>query len=188
MAEKVILFDMDGTLADYDSAMYQDLYKLRAPDDPSFDMYGPAVPMWAEARMDLIKRQPGWWKNLKKNDLGFQILTIAQFAGFEDIHILTKGPRSKPQAWAEKLEWCHEHLEPYNVKVTITEDKGLTYGRVLVDDFPPYVERWLEHRPRGIVIMPKNTSNANFVHPQVHLYDGTDKYKLCKLLYKAYNR
>ena len=72
-------------------------------------------------------------------------------------------------AWGEKLEWCRLHL-PEDVQVTLTEDKGLVYGRVLVDDWPPYVLRWLEWRKRGLVIMPAREWNEGFEHRQVIRY------------------
>ena len=58
--------------------------------------------------------------------------------------------------------------------VIITRDKGLVYGKILVDDYPGYVERWLEWRPRGTVIMPANEENKNFSHQNVIRYDGSN--------------
>jgi hypothetical protein len=58
--------------------------------------------------------------------------------------------------------------------VTITHDKGLVYGAVLVDDWPDYILKWLEHRPRGLVIMPAHDHNAGFTHHNVVRYDGTN--------------
>tara|TARA_Y100000310_G_C20512920_1_gene729762 strand:+ start:436 stop:588 length:153 start_codon:yes stop_codon:yes gene_type:complete len=49
--------------------------------------------------------------------------------------------------------------------MTITEDKGIVYGKVLVDDYPCYIKRWLENRPRGLVIMPAHSYNRDFEHP-----------------------
>jgi len=43
----------------------------------------------------------------------------------------------------------------------------MVYGRALVDDWPPYVEAWLEYRPRGLVIMPDRPWNQGFSHPNV---------------------
>jgi 5'-nucleotidase len=56
--------------------------------------------------------------------------------------------------------------------VTITMDKGLVYGKVLVDDYPEYALRWLKWRKRGLVIMPNQPWNQGFEHPQVHRYTG----------------
>jgi hypothetical protein len=85
--------------------------------------------------------------------------------------VLTQGPRRNANAWTGKKLWIDKNLGQ-DVDITITRDKGLVYGKVLVDDFPEYIERWLEWRPRGLVIMPVNESNINFKHPQVIRYDG----------------
>ena len=65
-------------------------------------------------------------------------------------------------------------LDRSDQRITITQDKGLVYGKVLVDDYPVYVVRWLEWRPRGLVIMPANPSNVRFTHPNVIRYDSTN--------------
>jgi hypothetical protein len=67
--------------------------------------------------------------------------------------------------------WIDKHLGQ-GVDITITRDKGLVYGKVLVDDWPEYINRWLEWRPRGLVIMPANEANKGYFHPQVIRYDG----------------
>lgn len=68
----------------------------------------------------------------------------------------------------EKVEWCHKNLPmEKGISVSLVENKGLVYGRVLVDDYPPYVESWLKWRPRGLVIMPAHDHNVSFSHPNV---------------------
>jgi len=57
-------------------------------------------------------------------------------------------------------------------QVTITMDKGLVYGRLLVDDYPDYVSAWLRWRKRAFVIMPAHPWNEGFAHPQVYRYQG----------------
>ncbi len=87
--------------------------------------------------------------------------------------ILTQGPSKNPPAWTGKKLWIDENLGP-EVDVTITRDKGLVYGKVLVDDFPPYIERWLAWRKNGLVIMPVNELNKDYKHSRVIRYDGTN--------------
>jgi 5'-nucleotidase len=159
------LVDMDGTLCDYEGTMARDLAALRAPGEP------PAMgdEPWLRARESAIRRQPGWWRGLPRFQLGFDVLAELQALQFE-VHVLTKGPASAPNSWTEKLEWCQQHLP--GVPVTITMDKGLVYGKVLVDDWPPYVERWLAWRPRGLVILPAHPHNAGFSHRNAIRYDG----------------
>lgn len=184
----VALFDLDGTLADYEGAMRRGLIEIAGPnDDP--DYRDPTVPLFPSdydkepnnhkhpsshirRRMDCIKRQPGWWEDLPVLDLGMGIYRIACEMGFER-HVLTKGPKNTTGAWTEKVHWCQKNL-PDDNKITITQDKGLVYGKLLVDDYPPYILSWLKWRPRGLVIMPAATSNKGFAHDNVIRYDGTN--------------
>ncbi|MGA0270493.1 MAG: hypothetical protein ACO3ME_09370, partial [Ilumatobacteraceae bacterium] len=66
--------------------------------------------------------------------------------------------------------WCREHL-PGDL-VTISSDKSMVYGRVLMDDWPPYVVPWLKARPRALVILPDRPWNQGFEHPRVIRYTG----------------
>lgn len=170
--EPVALVDMDGTIVDYDGAMKRDLEALRSPEEPVVAHCGPDGddPPHIEARIRLIRGQPGWWRDLKPLPAGMQLLQTMQLLGFR-AHILTKGPKSTLNAWTEKAQWCQAHIP--GVPVTVTADKGLVYGAVLFDDWPPYVARWLEWRPRGLVVMPSWPWNKDFTHPNVIKYDGT---------------
>lgn len=166
----VALLDMDGTVVDYDGQMRSDLEKLQGPEEAPY-IPGPGDhPPHIEARMDLIKSQVMWWYNLPGHQPGFRVVGLLRERGFR-IHVLTKGPYRTLGAWTEKVRWVREHLPFANV--SITDDKSLTYGAVLVDDWIPYVEGWLEYRPRGLVIMPAHTWNEGFSHPQVIRFTGT---------------
>lgn len=164
-------FDMDGTLFDYDGQLRKDLKVLMSPGEvmPE-DLYDESKP-YLKARMDLIKMQPGWWLNLPEFLLGWDVYKLAEAKDFR-VQILTKGPKTKFNAWAEKAECIYRH---FGDKVSINingEDKSGNYARFLVDDYPEYIEGWLEHRPRGLVIMPAHPYNADFKHPNVIRYDG----------------
>lgn len=171
---KIALFDMDGSLANFDDAMRNGLEAMRAPQEPPIpdDLWDmEKMPHIAE-RMRLIKSEPSWWRKLGRIDEGFQVMTWAREIGYH-IDILTKGPAAHPMGWAEKMQWCQDHVEkPFDTH--ITQNKGLVYGTMLYDDFPDYVLAWLEHRPRGLVIMPYTRSNEEFCHPQVLRWDGTN--------------
>lgn len=167
----IALFDLDGTLANYDKAMREHLKLLKSPHEPSFDDFWDA-PEHIEQRMRLIKKQPGWWLDLEPIESGFEILDLAGDLGFE-IRVLTKGPYYSESAWTEKLQWCKKYL-PHCVQVTITMDKSAVYGRVLVDDYTDYMSSWLSNRPRGLGIMPLNEQNKDFRHKNVIHYDGSN--------------
>jgi len=169
--DKIALFDLDGTLVDHDGQLLKDLQGLASEFEPAPVLYAD-IP-YLEARRHVITSQVGWWLRLEKFQLGWDVLAVAKEIGFS-IAVLTKGPSRKHAAWAEKIEWCNRHLSDYIDGVTITHDKGLVYGAVLVDDWSEYIIKWLEHRPRGLVIMPAHDHNAGFSHPNVVRYDGTN--------------
>ena len=178
------LVDMDGTLCNYDDALYRDLQKIKSPGEElkyPIDYDTPHM----SARIDLIRNQPGWWRNLEPLQKGFDVFNLMKELDYE-IHILTKGPRACPNAWTEKMQWCEEHIP--GIPVTITRQKGLVYGKVLVDDWPSYIESWLKWRPRGLVIMPSHPWNVNFTHPLVIPYDGKDITQVRKALIKVVER
>lgn len=182
--EKIALFDMDGTLCDYDGAIQRDYNLTKSECDPPYSHDNKQYP-YLKRRVDFIRRTPGWWKKLEKFKLGWDILSVSDMIGFTP-HILTQGPRACSNAWSEKLEWIQENIG--EVDITITRNKGLVYGTFLVDDYPPYIEAWLKWRPRGKVIMPAHDYNKDFKHPNVLRYDGTNINDVVVILKELYNR
>ena len=173
--ENIALFDMDGSLADYDGAMLEALEELRSGGESPLSREtlwaGKELPHLA-ARMRLVKRQPGWWLNLRPIAEGFAVLEWCRRLGF-DVHILTKGPKRHSNAWDEKVQWCQKHIGE-DADIHVTSDKGLVYGKMLYDDYPDYMLRWLRHRPRGLGIMPVTPTNKDFSHPNVVMYRGAE--------------
>jgi hypothetical protein len=163
-----------------------DMEKIQSPFDPPIRRHDDNEPAYISERKRLIRSQRNWWVKLEKMQLGFDIYELAREIGF-NINVLTKGPWTCPHAWAEKVIWCRNHLHG-DVKITISEDKSIVYGRVLVDDYEPYVSGWLNYRPRGLVIMPKNEENAHINHPQVVIYDGSNLSTVRNRMQEAFNR
>jgi len=171
--EKIALFDMDGTLCDYEKGLEESMIKLRAPMEPEYSgVPHDNAPDYLRARADIIRINPEWWANLPKFQLGFDIWDLTEKLGYRRM-ILTQGPKRNPNAWTGKKLWIDRNLGQ-TVDITITRDKGLVYGKILVDDWPEYIDRWLKWRPRGLVIMPANKANGDYKHPQVIRYDGSN--------------
>ena len=172
--ENIALFDMDGTLCDYNEGLYSELEKIRSPTwEPIYRSFhgGEDIPQYMLTRKDLITSHETWWANLPRFQLGWDVLDIAKELGYRPM-ILTQAPKNNPSALAGKLRWLRSNLE--DIDFTMTLDKGLVYGRVLVDDYPEYIKRWLTWRKNGLVIMPANDRNLSFSHNQVVRYDGSN--------------
>jgi 5'-nucleotidase len=169
--EKIALFDLDGTLCDYEKSLIGMLNAIISPHEGRFcAVPRDDAPQYLRTRMNLIRASAEWWANLPRFKLGFDIWGYIGSLGFRRM-VLTAGPKRNANAWAGKKLWIDKNLG-IDTEVTITRDKGLVYGKILVDDWPDYIKRWLEWRPRGLVIMPASNSNCDFAHPQVVRYTG----------------
>lgn len=191
---RVGLFDMDGTLANYEKAMRSWLDLMKESSEPHYEVHA-REPSYFYERHRVIRRQPGFWRNLEKIDVGFEVLRIAQEVGFRNIHACTRGPSDCPSAWSEKFEWIQKHKEsgllPNSMKITVTEDKGTVYGRFLCDDHIPFLNRWLEHRKRGLAILvlpvPRKI-DFDSLHPNIVCFDGSQVNELKSKLEQAFVR
>lgn len=192
--QRIALIDLDGTVCNYDKAMATEMAKITGPDEMPYDKYkanfGGDI-AYLNARRKLIQNQAGFWKNLEPLKLGFEIVEELKNIGYS-LNILTQGPRKSLNAWTEKAEWANKYLP--GVPITITQDKALSYGRVLVDDFSPYFLRWLEHRPRGVVVCVAHPWNEMFskgagsYQSNIFRYDGTNREQLVEILTEAFSR
>ena len=172
MKDKIALFDLDGTLCDYYNTLLNHMAMLASPGEEVVHPDYKKDPLYIRARVDLIRKSSTWWANLPILQLGFDIWEETDRRGFRHM-ILTQGPKYNPSSWKGKKLWIDRNLGT-DTDITITRDKSLVYGKVLVDDYPGYIEGWLDHRPRGLVVMPANHKNKDFKHCQVVRYDGSN--------------
>ena len=187
--DDIVLIDLDSTVADHDGQIGFDLEKLRSPDEPSFYSYvkGNKLPDYLFNRMNLIRSTSAWWENLPVIPRGMALVNLVKEIGFR-IVVLTQGPKVNPAAWEGKVKWVNKNM-PFCSDIVITRDKGLVYGKVLIDDYPEYIEKWVAHRPRGLVIMPDFNYNRTFTTN--HLVRYEDVHQLLdieKVLLKVKNR
>lgn len=171
VSESIALFDMDGTLFDYNKSLLRSLNDIRSPFEKEvFEEDLAHAEEFISRRRKLITQSRNFWENLEKFPLGWDVLELTQELNYKHM-ILTQCPKDKPEAASGKLLCLKRHF-PEGIDYTLTRDKGLVYGKVLVDDFPGYIERWLEWRDNGLVIMPANFGNRNYHHQNVIRYDG----------------
>lgn len=177
--DRIALFDMDETLSDFTGPLRKRLELMCGPSEEVPENLWELPDYWYE-RAQAIKKEPGFWRNLPRKEWGWQVLDVCKEIGY-DIHVLTKGPTTGPQAWAEKVEWVRENL-PY-ATLHITDDKRIAYGRVFVDDYWPFMKLWLNNRPRGLGVV----NYPSDVHPNlVSVNDGMDAVQ--KRLQEAFER
>lgn len=180
----IALFDMDNTLVDYDHAMLRDLNALRGPNEPLITRanVSDGDPAYLLARNFLIRRSENWWRDLPRRSLGWEVLAATRWLGFEE-RIATKGPHNCTIAWTQKADWCRKWLP--RAPVTVTDDKSILQGAVLVDDYPPYVLAWLARNPNGYVILPEHEANKGFTHPRAIIYTGFNMSEVEEFLRKV---
>ena len=168
----VALVDMDNSVADYELSMLEGLKLLAS--EAEIQKYGP-VDCWStiqdaslkrvlKRRKDYVKKRPGFFEGLPVIQTGMDVVALLQRLGYR-LMVASKAPVWGDEPWVEKARWCRKHLPEQGI--TLTHDKSLMYGKVLFDDFPEYITAWLEHRPRGHVLMLDGPVNRNFEHSSV---------------------
>ncbi len=170
--DRIALVDMDGTLCDYNKKLAEDMARLKSPEEPVFKGEIRDAPEYLRNRADLIRTSIEWWRDLPRLQLGWDVKQAAEEVGY-DIAILTQGPSHNALAWAGKKMWIDDNMG-HDTIVHITRDKGHAYGKVLVDDWPAYAERWLTWRKRAVVIMPVSEFNKDYQNERVIMYDGSN--------------
>lgn len=161
----VAFIDMDGSIANYDRGILAKMNEITPPGEPEIkELFIDANGPWREQQRHLISSQTGFWRNLEPITEGMGLVQGLEAMGYRII-VLTKGPRKKNFAWAEKKDWCDQYLPGADVVVTTCKD--VMVGEILYDDWPPYFEAWLDTNPQGLVVMRDTPSNRGYYHPQV---------------------
>jgi hypothetical protein len=89
---KVFLFDLDGSLADYDGTLLADLERMRSPAEPPVaELRAAFAQPHLRARIDAATARPGWWAGLPPLEAGMAVYRLAKGIGF-DCQVLTKMP------------------------------------------------------------------------------------------------
>lgn len=176
----IALLDMDGTVCRWHERLDKDLNDLLGQDRAK-------LPPETITKIEhLIRKQTGWYFNLEPIELGFKIVEVLREVGFT-IMVATKATPKAANAWSEKAAWCMKYFP--HAQVTVTEDKTLLYGKLLVDDYPKFADPWLKKRPRGYVIMPDQPWNQGYEHPRVRrVKTMEDVEALRPLLLEIFNR
>ena len=119
MTKKILYFDMDNVLVNFQSGI---------------DQLSPEIQQEYEDRLDEV---PGIFALMQPIDGAVDAFqTLAQHF---DCYILSTAPWNNPTAWQDKIEWVHKHFgvddkTPAYKRLILSHHKNLNAGDFLVDD------------------------------------------------------
>jgi hypothetical protein len=173
MSKPIAFFDLDDTLCHYKAAVERDMTKLMLPGEGPYVYPEDDAPAYMHNRISSILCNEDWWYNLMPIERTFNLMYEFSNEGFQP-HILTAGPKRHPGAWAGKKRWVDRYFGK-DIPMTITRDKSLLRGAVLVDDYPKYFLPWLDSNPEGLVFYLDGEQNRDVKHDRAFPF-GVDPY------------
>lgn len=179
MNSRIALFDMDGTLSDYDHAMLKHQRAI-SPDPANVEVIRDTAPSHELKLREYIWKQPGFWEEQKILSSGNQVFNLMLSLGFIP-KIVTKAPYLNDNAWVEKVRWARKYY--HNVDILILSgSRRNVYGKVLVDDNLDNVDEWLDAWEDGKALIPTRTPTYNYKHPRaMHYYSISNLAPLDKI-------
>lgn len=115
MSKKVLYFDMDGVLVNFQSGI---------------DKLSEAVRQEYEGWLDEV---PGIFSLM--DPMPGAIEAVHRLQEYYEVYILSTAPRNNPSAWSDKINWLTKHFgDLFKKRVILTHCKNLCDGDYLVDD------------------------------------------------------
>jgi 5'-nucleotidase len=141
-APRTILVDMDGVLADFQSAIlaiweaeHPHEFTLKESEVTEHDMTQ-LFPPELRDEFDAIALREGFFRSLPPIEGGREALTEMQRLGL-NVRICTAPKKIHRFCVPEKYAWIEEHLGgDWTNRMVMTRDKTLVAGDILIDDKP----------------------------------------------------
>lgn len=170
----VILVDMDGVIADLESAFWT-RWAARHPGAPGrelakvdeFYLEDQLPEPWADLA-EPIRVQPGFYASFPTVPGAQQALNDMLAEGLE-VFICTAPHLDNPTCASDKLAWLSTHIGPgWERRAIITKDKGAVRGDLLIDDKPTIGSWWTPTWTQVLFDRPYNTGVPG---PRLHSWD-----------------
>ncbi|XP_076791597.1 5'(3')-deoxyribonucleotidase, cytosolic type isoform X2 [Arvicanthis niloticus] len=153
-----VLVDMDGVLADFESALLQG-FRRRFPGDPHVPLEQRrgffAEEQYRALRPDLeeklvsVYEAPGFFLNLEPIPGAVDALREMNDMQDTEVFICTTPLRKYDHCVGEKYRWVEQNLGPQFVeRIILTRDKTVVMGDLLIDDKDDIQERLLSLLPQ----------------------------------------
>lgn len=142
--KKIILVDMDGVLADFETGFSKE-WRKKFPNHPYVPLNERRIysltesyPNGLEEDIRSIFSAPGFFENLKIIAGGKAALLKMQALG-HNVLICTSPISKYENCVLEKYQWVEKNLGfDWTKKIILTKDKTLVFGDFLIDDKPEH--------------------------------------------------
>ena len=167
----VVLVDMDGTIADFDSRAYA-LMAARHPD-VAMPVYkqrefplSRGLPAAQRPLLEVLFKEEGFFREMQPIEGAVAALNEMVAAGI-DVRLCSSPLSSSPCCVMEKVEWAVAHLgKSWVDRIILTRDKTLVRGDILLDDAPQAKSSSLEPMWEHVYFdQPCNRSGASDADP-----------------------
>lgn len=116
MSKKILYFDMDGVLADFNKALQERV-----------------TPELAKEYGEDLDQIPGIFNDL--DPIPGAIEAFNELSDIYDCYILSTAPWGNPEVWTEKRLWVEKHIGANAYKrLILSHNKHLNRGDYLIDD------------------------------------------------------
>ena len=150
---KLVFFDMDGVLAEFDTEVYR-MYGIEKPAEKRdhFFIETDVEKRWEVCEQGIEREGIEFWENLKPIypmiDLFYE---CKQMEGIRPV--ILSSPGEWTYSYKGKLNWIKKHMDFVGDDWIFTRQKGFIAdkGRILIDDWDKNIKNWNNFGGSGLI-------------------------------------
>ena len=154
----IILVDMDGVLADFDTHFFNLTQEFSWPEgytpvDQQHRFASDHLPKSQKWEAQKVAHQQGFFRDLPPIEGAVEGLqSLAELA---TVWIVSKPLQANPFCRDEKAQWLDHHIGPrWSDRLILAPDKSLIRGNILLDDAPKL--EWIDAASWEPIVYPHN--------------------------------